>query len=247
MRGEWRSSFRSDVQGLAQKENVCVLFYGMAVSISRLKPERRRVMPNRAVAIAACLLLTATVFAKDKKHALPAYVLTARTVTVIIDPEAGMSVEDPRANQIARKDVETALLNWGRFDVRMDGQGTDLVIVIRKGYGRAVEPTISNPRQNNPAGSIDPYDDGIGIGAQHGRAPDSAVPNSAGQTPHPEIEAGSTLDTFTVYRGDIEKPLDAPAAWRYSASDALQSPSVPAVEKFRKAIADAEKAAAKGP
>jgi hypothetical protein len=205
-------------------------------------------MLNRAVVlVVACLLTGSTAFAKDKKHILPAYVLTARTITVIIDPGAGMSVDDPRANEIARKDVETALLNWGRFDVRMDGQGTDLVIVIRKGNGRAVQPTISNPRQNNPAASIDPYDNGIGIGAQHGRAPDSAAPNSADQTPHPQIEAGSTRDTFAVYRGGVENPLDASAAWRYSASDALQSPSVPAVDKFRKAIADAEKAAAKGP
>ena len=208
-------------------------------------------MLNRAVAVAACLLLTATGFAKDKKAILPAYVLTARTVTVIIDPEAGISVDDPRANEIARKDVETALLNWGRFDVRMDGQSTDLVIVIRKGHGRAVEPTISNPRQNNPAGSVDPYDNGIAIGAQHGTAPGSPIQSSSGQTPppHPQIESGSAQDTFAVYRGSAEfnNPLDAPAAWRYSASDALESPSVPAVEKFRKAIGDAEKAAAKTP
>jgi len=204
-------------------------------------------MLNRAVVITACLLLPATGLAKDKKPSLPPYILTARTVTVIIDPSAGMSVDVPRANEIARKDVETALLNWGRFDVRMDGQGTDLVIVVRKGHGRAVEPTISNPRQNNPAGSVDPYDNGIAIGVQHGRAPDSAVPDSAGQTPHPQIDAGAVQDYFAVYRGDIERPLDGPAAWRYSASDALQSPSVPAVEKFRKAVADAEKAAAKTP
>jgi hypothetical protein len=208
-------------------------------------------MLNRAVAVfAAGLFIAQAGFAKDKKAALPAYVLAARTVTVIIDPSAGISVDDPRANEIARKDVETALLNWGRFDVRMDGQTTDLVIVIRKGHGRAVEPTISNPRQNNPAGSIDPYDNGIAVGAQRGAAPGSPIQSASGQTPspHPQIESGSQ-DTFAVYRGsaDINNPLDAPAAWRYSASDALQSPSVPAVDKFRKAIADTEKAATKGP
>jgi hypothetical protein len=206
-------------------------------------------MLNRSVALlAAFLLVTATGFGKDKKKPiLPAYVLTARTVTVIIDPQAGISIDDPRANQVAQKEVEAALMNWGRFDVRMDGQGTNLVIVIRKGHGRAVEPTISDPRQNNPAGSITPIDGGVGIGAQRGRAPDSPVPGSAGQTPQPQIEAGSTQDSFAVYRGDVDKPLDAAPAWRYMATDALQSPSVPAVDKFRKAIADAEKAAAKGP
>ncbi|MBV8632447.1 MAG: hypothetical protein JOZ83_16080 [Silvibacterium sp.] len=193
------------------------------------------------------MLLTVTASPKDKKPALPTYILAARTVTVIIDPEAGFSVDDPRANQIARKDVETALLNWGRFDLRMDGQGTDLVIVIRKGRGRAVEPTISNPRQNNPAGSINPYDNGIAVGAQHGRAPESATSSTAGQPPRPEIEAGATQDTFVVYRGDIQDPLDNAPAWRYTAKDALESPSVPAVDKFRKAIADAEKAVGKTP
>src|SRR5271165_5936995 len=110
-------------------------------------------MPSRTVALLAASLLVGSMgsalFAKEKKPILPAYVLTARSVTVIIDPQAGMSIDDPRANQMAQKDVETALLNWGRFEVRMDGQGVDLVIVIRKGHGRAVEPTISNPRQNN--------------------------------------------------------------------------------------------------
>ncbi len=204
-------------------------------------------MLNRALAIAACLLFTTTGFAKDKKPALPSYVLAAHTVTVLIDPDAGMSIDDPRANEVARKDVETALLKWGRYDVRMDGQGTDLVIVIRKGNGRAVQPGISNPRQNNPAASIDPYDNGIGAGIQHGRTPDASAPNATGQSPHPQMETGSTQDSFIVYRGDVEKPLDAPPAWRYYAPDGLQSPAVPAVDRFRKAVADAEKAAAKTP
>jgi hypothetical protein len=117
-----------------------------AVTIAGVQLRRRRAMLNRAFAVAACLLFTTTGLAKDKKPILPSFVLTARTATVIIDPEAGVSIDDPRANEVARKDVETALLKWGRFDVRMDGQGTDLVIVVRKGTGRAVQPGISNPR-----------------------------------------------------------------------------------------------------
>jgi hypothetical protein len=199
------------------------------------------------VLLSAGLLMAATGFAKDKKPALPVYVLTARTITVIIDPEAGISVEDPRANEIARKDVEAALMNWGRFEVRMvGGQGADLVVVVRRGHSRLVEPTITDPRQNDHVGSITPIDGGVGIGAQQSRPPGSPVPGS-GQTPGPQIEAGSRQDTFVVYRGDVDQPMNSVPAWRYSASDALQSPAVPAVDKFRKAIADAEKAAAKGP
>ena len=218
-------------------------------SVSVSSGVRRRLeVPNRVIVLlTASLLLTATGFAKDKKPILPAYVLTARTVTVIIDPQAGISVDDPRANQVAQKEVEAALMNWGRFEVRMGAQGADLVIVVRRGHSRIVEPTIGDPRQNDRPGSITPIDNGVGVGAQRGRPPDSPVPSSACQTPGPQIEAGSTQDTFAVYRGDVDKPLDNAPAWRYTASDALQSPSVPAVDKFRKAIANAEKAAAKGP
>jgi len=206
-------------------------------------------MPNRVVALfAACLLLTTTASPKDKKPILPVYVLTARTITVIIDPQAGETIEDPRANQIAQKDVEAALLNWGRYEVRMAaGQGADLIVVVRKGHNRIAEPTITNPRQNYPLGSVTPIDGGVGVGAQQGRpSPNSPISNP-NQTPSPQLEAGATQDIFAVYRGDVDKPLDSAPAWRYIGSDALQSPAVPAVDRFRKAVADAEKAAAKGP
>jgi hypothetical protein len=56
---------------------------------------------------------------------------------------------------------------------------------------------------------------------------------------------GGAQDTFVVYRGNKahpqESPLDFPSVWRYTAKDALDSPDVPAVEVFRKAIADTEK------
>src|SRR5216110_2696541 len=44
-----------------------------------------------------------------KKIVLPAYVLKARTVLVLIDPDAGTSMTSPLANKTAQEDVEKAL------------------------------------------------------------------------------------------------------------------------------------------
>src|SRR5580698_5841213 len=100
---------------------------------------------------AAVLIVTPLALAGGRnkdKPILPAYILNARTVAVVIDPDAGESLDNPRANQIAQKDVETALLNWGRFQPVLTTDQVDLVIVIRKGSGKIADTTISDPRQN---------------------------------------------------------------------------------------------------
>ena len=74
-------------------------------------------MPGkRASALFAVSLLVTLGFAKDKNPALLPYALSAKTVAVIIDPSAGISIDDPRANQDAQKDVEGSPLSWGRFE-----------------------------------------------------------------------------------------------------------------------------------
>jgi hypothetical protein len=204
-------------------------------------------------ALFALCLLVSFGLAKDKtKSILPAYVLRARTVAVIIAPGAGVSIDDPQANQVAQKDVETALLNWGRFDPVLATQSADLIIVVRKGHARAVDETIPNPRQSNRAGVINPYDNGISVGGQHGPRPvspdGSASDSGPSQAPEgPQTEIGGAEDSFAVYEGGVKNPLDAPPAWRYVAKDGLLPHSVPAVAAFKKAVADAEKAAAKKP
>jgi len=207
-------------------------------------------MHKRAAAVFAVSLLLATAgFAKDKKKSImPAYVLSAHTVAVIIDPTAGISVDDPRANQIAQKDVETAILSWGRFEPILSTQHADLIIVVRKGHGRLAEPTISDPRQNNRVGAANATDNAVGIGVQQGRQPNlSGSTGPPDDTPHSQIEGGGSDDSFIVYQGGVDNPLDSTAAWRYVRKDGLQSPSVPAVDQFRKAVAEADKAAAKNP
>ncbi|MGA7314790.1 MAG: hypothetical protein WBX22_12545 [Silvibacterium sp.] len=207
-------------------------------------------MHKRAAAVfVMTLLLTTAGFAKDKKkNILPAYVLRARTVAVIIDPTAGVSVDDPRANQVAQKDVEAALLSWGRYEPVLSTQFADLVIVVRKGSSRLAGETISDPRQNDRGGVINSTDSGINGAAQIGRPPNlSSGAGSANNTPGPQMEIGGSDDSFIVYQGGVANPLDSTVAWRYVRKDGLQSPSVPAVDEFRKAVAEADKAAAKNP
>ena len=56
-----------------------------------------------------------------------------KTIAVVIDPNSQFSIDDPHANGMAQRDVEAALLKWGRFQTVSDAQSADLVVVIRKG------------------------------------------------------------------------------------------------------------------
>ena len=128
-------------------------------------------MLRRASTLFVVSLLVTLGFAKDKKAILPAYVLSAKTVAVIIDPTAGISIDDPRANQDAQKDVEAALLSWGRFEPVLSTRMADLIIVVRRGNGRMMNETIPDPRQNDRPGSVTQTDNGISMGGQHGPQP----------------------------------------------------------------------------
>jgi hypothetical protein len=192
------------------------------------------------------LLVTTMGFAKDKaKKVLPEFVLRARTVAILIDPEAGVSLEEPRANQVAQKDVETEFLKWGRFQTLIGTPGADLIIVIRRGHGKLVDQTVKDPRQNDRLGSITSTDGALGVGIQHGRQPQ--LPTSASGAPQTQTEVGEVDDSFLVYRGDIDNPLDSPPLWRYVAKNGLHPHDVPAVGEFRKAVIETEKASGQKP
>jgi hypothetical protein len=193
--------------------------------------------------LASLLLLPLLVFpvlAKNKKNTMPELILRARYVAVMVDPDAGISVADPAENRIAQTDVEAALHRWGRFSTTMESANADLVLVIRKGE-KPVKQTIGNNRNNPPL--VNPTSPGdINVGVHMGTAPplrsDPTVGNSTGQG----TEIGPTEDILEVYRGGDLHPLDSAPLWRYAARNGLQHPSVPVIEKFRKAIEDAEKA-----
>jgi hypothetical protein len=206
----------------------------------------RRVLTGSLVLVMCCVLAAGK--DKKKKILLPADVLQAKTVLVLIDPDAGVSPEDPNANQVAREDVERALMKWGRFELATDVSTADLVISVRKGNGRVAQTTIGGLGTNNRPVVADSTDSEARIGANRGSPAPAGDPTGAEiPRPSPQTEVGAAQDVFAVYRGKRHGALDAPAIWRYSEKDALRSPAVPAVDAFRKLIADAEKQQASKP
>ena len=195
------------------------------------------------------LLLLCCTFAagKDKKKIiLPADVLRAETVLVVIDPDAGIAADAPLANKMARDDVERALMKWGRFRLANDASNADLIITVRRGSGKVAQPTIGGVPSNDRPVIFQPTDSGGRIGGSRGTPPTPGDPTASQYpNPTPQVEVGQIQqDMFVVYRGQRDSdgdPLDSPPVWRYQAKDALRSPSVPAVDEFRKLITEAEK------
>jgi hypothetical protein len=183
---------------------------------------------------------------KQKKSPLPLSVLEAKTISIVIEPDTGRSLENPMANRTAQKDVEAAILKWGRFQPTLSTMNADLIIVIRKGTGHIADATVSDPRINDRPGSITPSNDGVSVGGQRGNQPslDNRPPPTNPGTPTTQGEIANTEDSFLVYDGRNQAPLDSRAIWRYNGIDGLRSHSVPAVDAFRKAVAETEKIAA---
>jgi len=218
-------------------------------------------MPLRRFLVVFAILGCTIALAKDKKKVLlPTDILQARTVLVIVDPSAGVDAADPNANRLARVNVEQALDKWGRFTPVEEGSSADLILMVRRGNGKIVQPTIGGtPVNGTPPVSVGstttPAETTTRAGGRWGSSGIPNDPSNTGNqpaTPYPQIEAGPTQDMLVVYRGGLKddpnwSPLDAPAVWRYTAKDALESPSVPAVEAFRKAIAESEKQLAANP
>jgi hypothetical protein len=197
----------------------------------------------RIIAVSVLLSCAIIVAAKDKKNiVLPTYVLEARTVLVVVDPDAGIALDAPNANREALENVENALTNWGRFRLVRSEYNADLVILERKGNGKIAQPTIGGvPSDNRPVIVEPTYDASL----EHPPTPGVTQPRKP--DPHPQMEAGPSQDMFAVYRGNQENATDYPAVWRFSGKDGLRSPGVPAVDAFRKLIVEAEKQRAANP
>ena len=193
------------------------------------------------IAFLVLLLLVPQANAKNKKkQVLPEYVLRAETVAVVIRPEAGEPLTSPKANRTAQTNVENAITKWGRFKVIQNAQAADLIIAVRTGHenGPTIRNSPADKRTNDQIGNIPDAN-------QQGPSPDLTNPgNSPATDRRPHIvgnETGPSEDSFEVYRGRVDYPLDAPAVWRYVGKDALDEfPEVIAVEQFRNVINEAE-------
>lgn len=225
----------------------------MERSLQRKIGKMARVAGAITVAMALVVMSAGMASAKKKEKVyLPDFVLKAQTVLVVILPDAGEPMNDPFANRKAQEEVEKALMKWGRYRLALDTNTADLVIGVRKGTGQAASPTINGGPVDTRPGTVETTDDQIRIGGQHGRPPSTTQAGDAsgigGQSapndrPHRGVEVGAENDTFMVFQGGVQYPVDNAAVWKYIAKDGLKPPGVAAVEQFRKAIEESQKAA----
>lgn len=199
----------------------------------------------RLLALIAVLLASQGI-AKDKtKNSLPDYVLKARTVVVVVAPEPSRPLTDPVQNRTLQEDVEKAFAQWGRLQPVYNVQSADLVVAVRKGTGKTLNPTVSDVPTDGRSVVLAPAGrQAVIVGGQQG-PPDLSNDPALGrpQTTQPQVgtEIRPADDTFEVYRGGVENPLDSVPVWRYSGQGVLYSPNVPAVAHFREAVEKAEK------
>lgn len=205
---------------------------------------------RRATAMLALVIAAAGLAGAKKKVYLPGFVLKAQTVMVVILPGAGEPLHDPDANLNAQANVEKAFMKWGRYQIVHDASQADLVVAVRKGSGKIATPAISGgPIDSRPA-TVETTDNDIHGSVQVGHPPDlTQQPTLTGTEtqsakPHTGVEVGPRDDSFNVFQGRREYPLDSPAVWRCTVKDGLNAPDVTAVEQFRKAVEESDKAAA---
>lgn len=151
---------------------------------------------------------------------------------IVIIPDARDTPADPKSERALRDDVNAAFEKWGRFLSNSTGN-VDLVIVARQGHAEAAKVSfpVNDPKSplhpNSGSPQLDPNTPGL-------------RPDRAGARRTID-ELRLEEDSFEVYQGGVDHPLDAAPVWQYKARLALKGPKVAAVEHFRKAIEESEK------
>jgi len=185
---------------------------------------------------------------KKEKKVLPETVVRAQTAVVVIQGGAREPMSDPNANLKAQKEVEKAIMKWGRYRLAVDVETADLVIAVQKGTGKAAEGTVGGGPVDNVPVIGERTDTGadstIRVGARQGTPPPTTqYPDPQTQRPSEGAQIGGTDDRMAVYLGGTQYPLDGAPIWTFTGKDGLKAPDVKAVEEFRKAVEEAEKAA----
>jgi hypothetical protein len=187
---------------------------------------------------------------KKEKAYLPDYVWKAQRVLVVILPDSGESVDAPNANRKTQEEVEKAFMKWGRYRLVQEASQADLVVGVRKGTGKIANQTVSGgPVDSRPA-TIETTDNQVRIGVQQGHPTDvtqDGTPpgmNGPNDRAHTGMQVGAEDDVFKVFQGGVPYPVDNAPVWNYVSKDGLKPPGMAAVEQFRKAVEESEKAAA---
>jgi hypothetical protein len=214
----------------------------------------QRVLVNRRLAITLVLvavLLSSAAFAKkNEKAPVPDLVVKAQTVAVLILPDARESSASPYANRTAQQDVEKALMKWGRFHLTQEASSADLVIGVRKGTGKIANMTVGGAPSDTRPGTIETTDSTIRIGVQNGKPPsgtqigDASAGRSSDKGATTGMQAGAPEDVFEVFIGGAQYHPNSPSLWSFRKTDGLKAPAMSAVEQFRKAVEESEKAMA---
>jgi hypothetical protein len=185
---------------------------------------------------------------KKQKAVLPDYVIKAQSVAVMILRYAREPLVDPAANLKSQEEVEKALMKWGRYRLTQEASTADLVIGVRKGTGKVVSPTIGGPGDRRGGTTVETTDTQIRIGVRPPGGPQTGDAGEAGRTggrAGPGMESGAEDDAFEVFMGGEQYNANSAPVWTYVAKDGLKPPAVSAVDQFRKAVEEAEKAAQK--
>src|SRR5438128_11980564 len=97
-------------------------------------------MAKRSAMVITLVMLAISASPKEKKEIVPALILRAQYVAVIVDPEAGISAANRGENGIARSGVEAAIGRWGRVSLSVYPENAAWVVVVRVG-GKAIKRT----------------------------------------------------------------------------------------------------------
>jgi hypothetical protein len=209
--------------------------------------ENRMVAGGMLVAIAAVLIGSTALANKKEKAPLPEIVVRAQSVAVLLLPGTRESIADPVGNRKAQEDVEKALMKWGRYRLTQEAFTADLVIGIRKSTGTVASPTVGGPPSDTRPGTIETTDNAIRIGAQKGRPPgdtqsgDAAGTNGRATT---GVQEGGAEDAFELFIGGDGYSANSAPIWVCRKVDGLKAPTMSAVEQFKKAVEETEKAIA---